>query len=273
MAYTILLNKIKIGSKAPKAIYKGGTEVKCVYKGSTLVYDTQKSSTLTRRFYFSYPSNYLNRDGGSYSCSITKGYDTTATGHSGATYNRGWTTAGGTPTFTKSSGASWLTLNSTTGAISWQANNAQSKYATITGKCTIEGTELTATQNVENLGDPYTLKIYHYCHDHRYRSLGGYFFSSNSYYNYSQTVPGIYYPIRDYGAIDTYYGLSGNYPTFTLVDDWGSQVAQPYYSQTIYVWTFIRDNEWATPSFHLRGSIYWTIGSMNNYTFNLNITQ
>lgn len=34
----ITINKIKIGSKAPKAIYKGSTEVKAVYKGSTCVY-------------------------------------------------------------------------------------------------------------------------------------------------------------------------------------------------------------------------------------------
>lgn len=34
----ITVNKIKIGSKAPKAIYKGSTEVKEVRKGSTVVY-------------------------------------------------------------------------------------------------------------------------------------------------------------------------------------------------------------------------------------------
>jgi hypothetical protein len=272
MAYTVLLNKIRVGGKAPKSIHKGSTEVKCIYKGGTLIYDTQKSSTLTRRFLFSYPSNYLNKEGGSYSCFITKGYNTTAIGHSGATYDMGWTTAGGTPTFTKSSEASWLTLNST-GNISWQANNAQPQYATITGKCTIEGTELIATQYVENSDDPYTLKIYHHCYDNRYRSLGGYFFSPNSYYNPSQTVPSVYYPIRDNEAVDTYYGLNGNYPTFTLVDEQGSQVAQPYHAQTIYVWTFIRDSEWSAPTFNLRGSFYWTIGTMNSYTFDLNIQQ
>lgn len=34
----ITVNNIRIGGKAPTAIYKGGTEVKEVYKGSTLVY-------------------------------------------------------------------------------------------------------------------------------------------------------------------------------------------------------------------------------------------
>lgn len=35
----VILNKISVGGKAPKAIYKGSTEVKKVYKGSTLVYE------------------------------------------------------------------------------------------------------------------------------------------------------------------------------------------------------------------------------------------
>ena len=35
----ILVNKISVGGKAPKSIYKGSTEVKKVYKGSTLIYE------------------------------------------------------------------------------------------------------------------------------------------------------------------------------------------------------------------------------------------
>ena len=34
----ITVNKIRIGSKEPKAIYKGSTEIMEVYKGSTLIY-------------------------------------------------------------------------------------------------------------------------------------------------------------------------------------------------------------------------------------------
>ena len=36
---TILLNKIRIGGKAPKNIQKIGVDVKTIYKGSTLIYD------------------------------------------------------------------------------------------------------------------------------------------------------------------------------------------------------------------------------------------
>ena len=273
MAYTILLNKIRIGGKAPTAIYKGGTEVKCVYKGSTLVYDTQKSSTITRKFSFSYASNYLPQDAGTTTPSITKGYNTTATGHSGATYDRGWTTAGGTPTFSLST-TSWASINSSTGALTYQRNDAAARTLTVTGKCTVEGTSITATQYLEQTGDPYTLKIYHYCYDNSFRSQGGYFFSEQSYYYSTNAIPGVWYPIREHGAIDT-YSCGTNYPSFDIVDQWGATRPKPYYSQSIYVWVFKRDNYNYSQmtDIRLQGSIYWQPGSMNSYTFDLNILQ
>ena len=44
----ITVNNIRIGGKAPKAIYKGGVEVKEVKKGSTVVYKKENVTyTLT----------------------------------------------------------------------------------------------------------------------------------------------------------------------------------------------------------------------------------
>lgn len=56
----ITINKIRIGGKAPKSIWKGSTEVKKVTKGSTVVYQKENVTyTLT------------NTAGGSYSASTT----------------------------------------------------------------------------------------------------------------------------------------------------------------------------------------------------------
>ena len=275
MAYTILLNKIKVGGKAPKAIYKGGTEVKCVYKGSTLVYDTQKSVTNTNRLYISYPSNYLPATAGSTTPSISKGYDSVAVGHSGATYNKGFTSVSNAVTFTYSSFAcseiwgngdaswpeerTWGSGNSSTGKVDYIYNRwPYDRSVTVTAKCTINGTSVTTSQTLyQSHGPRLGLNIYT-------SSFGGYggsqdcgwFFSTSSYvygggneqFHYSGKMNG-------YGSILWY--TCGEYPNILIQDAYGSRVWEPFTVDTqIYLYYYYQEYYYSEPVCQLKDYFY-----------------
>ena len=274
MAYTILLNKIRIGGKAPKAIHKGGTEVKCVYKGSTLVYDTQKSVTNTNRLTISYPSNYLPCTAGSTTPSITKGYDSVAVGHSGATYNKGFTSVSNAVTFSYSSFAcsevwgngdasmpyerTWGSLNTSTGKVDYIFNRwPYDRSVVITAKCTINGTSTTTSQTLYQLHAP-RLGLYIYTSDFG-GSGGNYnkgFLFSNTPYAYHGNEQFLYSGNSySYGSI-AWFGI-GQYPTAYIQDAYGSWVGEPITVNTqIYIYYYTQQYYYSEPTIMQRYSFY-----------------
>lgn len=270
MAYTILLNKIKIGNKAPTAIYKGGTEVKCVYKGSTLVYDTQKSSTTTNTFYFEYPSNYIPHTAEERTPSIVKGYNTTATGHSGATYDRGFTSVSSSVTFTASGFSSgtawgngdaswptelpWGSVNSSTGKITLLHNRyTSSRSATITGKCTINGTSMSCSRTITQVSSGYkiTVNITNYT---SYRDRFKFFFSTSPNH-YAYTIDSnVLYPINSSNEVRE-FGNSEK-PGFYLIDELSMYPHDPEPYAIIYLYSYYQEYSYSSPIIVSKDSIY-----------------
>lgn len=280
---TILLNKIRIGGKAPKNIQKGGVDVKTVYKGSTLIYDTQKSSSTTNNFSFSYPSNYLPNTAGTTTPTITKGYSTTAVGYSGNTYNQGFTSVSSSVTFTATSFSSpaygngdagfpkediWGSLNSSTGAVTYIHNRFSSaRSVNITGKCTINGTSMTASQLLSQSSAPQIVEIRLHMSPHFYSNCG-YFFNTN--YSYSNFILPTYGMYTWNGSSDTHrYGLS-EYPQFILYDSSGGLASQPIQSgTTIYINLGYRVNYYDSYTFSTIGSFTFEPNALNNYYFDV----
>lgn len=273
MAYTILLNKIKVGSKAPKAIYKGSTEVKCVYKGSTLVYDTQKSTTNSNVFTVSYASSVVPWTPGDITPSITKGYNTTATGYSGATYNKGFTSVTNAVTFTKGTttsdpteGTGWATLASSTGKLTYTRNREPAtRTVQIKATCTINGTSMTSSNNISQNTSGCSLTIYMY---NNYGGYGGYFFLSNQ----SSVTSTNYHPNSGYlypfspGSVKV-FGLS-EYPSFVLLDYWGSPVPEPIQPQIIYLWYYKDNTGTGNPTCVQKNNFFWS-NTTQSYSMDL----
>ncbi len=267
MAYTILLNKIRVGGKAPTAIYKGGTEVKCVYKGSTLVYDTQKSAVNTNKFTVSYASNYLQREGGSTTPSITKGYSTVATGHSGNTYDKGFTSVSSSVTFSSSSNFStgcrawgngdiafptelpWATLNTSTGTLTYLYNRyVETRGATITAKCTINGTQMTSSNFLSQAGAPYTINIT--ATNQSPYTFYLFFAQSPNFYAYSAIDTSLMTMIPNGTSGKSLRFGNGEKPGFYLLQENSSY---PYNSLTpgsiynIYTYQYYQRDSWSSP--------------------------
>lgn len=285
MAYTILLNKIRVGGKAPTAIYKGGTEVKCVYKGSTLVYDTQKSVTNTNRLTISYPSNYLPATAGSTTPSISRGYDSVAVGHSGATYNKGFTSVSNAVTFSYSSFAcseiwgngdaswpeelTWGSGNSSTGTVSYIYNRwSYDRSVTVTAKCTINGTSVTTSQTLYQSHGP-RLGIYVYT-----SSFGGeggsydrgWFFSTSPY-----VYGGGSEQFRYRGAYgNVYWYTCGTRPNILIQDAYGSRVYEPFTVDTpIYLYYYYQDYYYSESVSKLNNTFYIVRDDYYDTTLNL----
>ena len=275
MAYTILLNKIKVGGKAPKAIYKGSKEVKCVYKGSTLVYDTQKSVTTTNHLSFSYPSNWVPCTAGSTTPSISKGYDSVAVGHSGATYNKGFTSVSNAVTFTYSSFAcseiwgngdaswpeelTWGSGNSSTGTVSYIYNRwPYDRSVTVTAKCTINGTSVTTSQTLyQSHGPRPGLNIY----TSNFGGNGGgtdcgWFFSTSSYV-YGGGNEQFHYSGKSWGYGSILWYTCGAYPNILIQDAYGSRVYEPFTVETpIYLYYYYQEYYYSEPVGQLKYTFY-----------------
>lgn len=272
MAYTILLNKIRVGSKQPR-LYKGSTEVKCAYKGSTLVYDCQKSTSNSNVFQVSYASNYMPWTPGYVTPTITKGYNTTATGYSGATYNKGFTSVTSTVTFTKGTttsdpkeGTGWATLNTSTGRVDHTRNREPAvRTVQVKASCTINGTSMTSDNVLSQNTCGYSLTIRMYNNNGGY---GGYFFLSNQ-----SSVPstnfnpssGYMYPFQA-GSVKV-FGLS-EYPSFVLLDYWGSPVPEPIQPQIIYLWYYKENTGTGNPTCVQKANVYWS-NTGNSLTMDL----
>lgn len=153
---TILLNKIRIGGKAPTKIMKGSIEVKCVYKGSTLVYDIQKSSTQTGGLYVSFASSAVDWRGATWTPNISKYINTTPTGYSGNTYSTTTSNFTGTVTLTATGLPTGATFNSSTGAVTFKDNNSDSVGPTVTVKATatIAGKSYSASDVIYQISAP-----------------------------------------------------------------------------------------------------------------------
>lgn len=124
---TILLNKIRIGGKAPTNIKKGSADVKYVKKGNTVIYDTLNYYSYgTPSLTFTYPAGYVNPSGGSKTPNAKSwSQSKTAYGHSGATYAQ--TAVSGTiSSFSIVSGDSYGLLNTSTGVFTFNTNNSSS---------------------------------------------------------------------------------------------------------------------------------------------------
>jgi hypothetical protein len=124
---TILLNKIRIGGKAPTNIKKGSADVKYVKKGNTVIYDTLNYYSYgTPSLTFTYPSGKVSASGGSKTPNAKSwSQSKTAYGHSGATYAQ--TAVSGTiNSFSIVSGSSYGTLNTSTGVFTFSANSSAS---------------------------------------------------------------------------------------------------------------------------------------------------
>ena len=159
---TILLNKIRIGGKAPTNIKKGSADVKYVKKGNTVIYDTLNYYSYgTPSLTLTYPSGNVSASGGSKTPSTRSWTQTrTAYGHSGATYSA--TSLSGTITNFSVSPSGYGTLNSSTGVYTFSAiSQAISRTVTITGTVTSNSKTGTTTATLKQ--DPpsyYTATIY-----------------------------------------------------------------------------------------------------------------
>ena len=125
---TILLNKIRIGGKAPTNIKKGGVDVKYVKKGNTVVYDTLSYYSYgTPVVTLTYPSGNVQQGGGTkaYSnCSWTQ--TRTAYGHSGASYSASSLSGSGASNFSFTCSPTTYGSVLSTGTFSFNANNTTS---------------------------------------------------------------------------------------------------------------------------------------------------
>ena len=158
---TILLNKIRIGGKAPTNIKKGGVEVKVVKKGNTVVYDTLSYYSYgTPSLTLTYPSGNVAYSGGSKTPSVRSWTQTvTAVGHSGATYSAA--AQSGTISSFSVSPTSYGSINSSTGVYTFNATNTSTtRSVTVTGSVTSNGKTGTKTATLTQNGQSsYTATI------------------------------------------------------------------------------------------------------------------
>lgn len=158
---TILLNKIRIGGKAPTNIKKGGVDVKYVKKGNTVVYDTLSYYSYgTPSLTLTYPSGDVSYLGGSKTPSTRTWTQTrTAYGHSGASYSA--TSLSGTISSFSASSSSYGTINASTGVYTFNKNNSTvNRTVTITGSVSSNNKSNSVTATIRQQAVPvYTATI------------------------------------------------------------------------------------------------------------------